>query len=447
MVARSLAQFSPGRIIVLSLVGIIALATAALALPWARLGPVALIDLIFTATSALCVTGLWSRPLTDFSTYGHGIIMVLMQIGGLGLITLTIFLLSLFTELGFTMQLMVGKILDLETWRGLKQLLLITVITTLVAELIGAICFFPTFARVNTPGYALFLSLFHAISSFCNAGITLTSDNLVPYQDHYFFLTITALLVFVGSIGFFTINECFYYLQSTKKRHSLSLHSKLVLYGSAVVLITHACILLLTEYNHAFVHIDAAQSLFYAFFHAIAWRSAGFFCMALSSWHAATLFFAMGIAFIGSAPLSTGSGIKITTFIVSLKTLASTIFGRTSIDMYGRHIPDEQVHKAMTIIHLSALWIFVTTFLLLLTQEYGTSYQLFIEAVSAFTNLGIDQGITPFLCPLGKVIIIFSMIAGRVGSLVLILAILDFAYKRRLEKAGFSYPEERVMLG
>jgi len=447
MVARSLAQFSPGRIIVLSLVGIIALAATALALPWARLVPVSFIDLIFTATSALCVTGLWSRPLTDFSTYGHGVIMVLMQIGGLGLITLTIFLLSLFTELGFTMQLMVGKILDLETWRGLKQLLLITVITTTTVELVGVLCFFPTFVRLHSPGYALFLSLFHAISSFCNAGITLTNDNLIPYQNHYFFLTITALLIFVGGIGFFTINECIYYVQSTKKRHFLSLHSKLVLYGSFTLLCTHACILLFTEYYHAFAHLGIVHRIFYAFFHAIAWRSAGFFCLALHTWHSATLFFAMGIAFIGSAPLSTGSGIKITTFMVWLNTLRATIFGTTSIDMYGRHVPDEQVHKAATIVSLSVLWIFLTTFLLMLMQEQGSCYQLFIEAVSAFTNLGIDQGITPFLSPLGKIIIILSMIAGRVGSLVLVLAILDFAYKRRLEKTGFSYPEERVMLG
>jgi trk system potassium uptake protein TrkH len=448
MVTRRLSQFSPGRIIFISFFITIVIGTLCLALPSARTQSISFLDLLFTATSATCVTGLFTVPLDHFTSFGHAILLALIQIGGLGLITLSIFLMSLFIELGFTLQLMAGRLLDLEGWQDVRRLLITTVIITITFELIGAVSMFWVLIQDYPLQRALFLSLFHSISAFCNSGITLFGHSLITYNEHYLVLIITMLLMLCGGLGFVTWNELRTFFQSwrKKKRYHFSLYSKLVFYGTITGVAVSALIIFLTEYHHAFAGLSLGQGILYSLFHAISSRSAGFLLVPLASFQLATIFLTILISFVGSSPTSTGSGVKITTFILFLTTLKATILGKTAVELHNRQIPDDQIHKALTIVCLGSLWIVISTFFLLLTQQNFNFFEILLEAASSFTTLGLSYGITPLLATSGKWILILNMIVGRIGSFALILALRDLARKRQ-EATEFSYPEERVILG
>ncbi|MCX5922070.1 MAG: hypothetical protein NTX86_01960 [Candidatus Dependentiae bacterium] len=441
---RKLAHIFPGRVILFSIFLTIVAGALLLSLPIARIIDVSFIDLLFTATSATCVTGLFTIPIGSFTMFGKCVILMLIQIGGLGLITMTLFVMSLFIDLGLATQLVAGKILELETWKNIKQFILFIIVMTLTFELIGILCMFPIFATTLPYPKALFLATFHSVSSFCNAGITLGDFDIQFINAHASILAIIAFLVFSGGFGFITWHEILLYFKSRnqKRRHNFSLHTKIVIYGLIATIITFALVFFVLEYNHALSKQSFIQKIFSSLFHAITLRSAGPATMPLESLHVATIFFIMIMAFIGSAPGSTGSGIKITTLAVFLATIKTAIRGRTSVEIRGRTIATEQVYKAMAIIALSIGWIVFTTMCLLIT-EHHTFMDIFVEVISGFTNLGLSMGITPYLSLIGKLLIMLSMIIGRIGSLTLILAL---KLKTNNEPAGFSYPEERVML-
>lgn len=444
---RKLAHFSPGRFIFASIFIAISLGTLLLSLPSAQARPIKLFDLIFTATSATCVTGLFTVPLDHFTQFGHAIILLLIQIGGLGLITLTIFLMSLFINLGFATQVMAGKMLDLESWKNIKQFILFIIGLTLIVELIGALWIFATIYHEYAWQRACFLSLFHAINSFCNAGVSLfNGGGLHAYATNYSMLTVTMILMFAGSFGFLTWHEIIHYAQAKlqRKRHPFSLNTKIIIYGSLVLILAGTLVLFIIERNHAFATMSKPLALMNALFHAIASRSTGILTVDAHAFATASLFFILLLAFIGAAPASTGSGIKITTFAVCIATLKAAIADRTEVEIRGRRIAIDQVHKAIAIISLSIFWITFTTFMLLILEQGFTFFELFLETASAFATLGLSTGISAHLSDMGKILIIFSMIIGRIGSLTLVLAL-----KKRSSKTDateFSYPEERIVL-
>ncbi len=445
MSIRRLADFSPGRTILISFLCTIAAGTGLLALPWAHKGTIGILDLFFTATSATCVCGLFTIPLDQFTFIGHCIILMLIQIGGLGLITMTLFVMSLFINLGMATQFMAGQLLELESWTKIRHLLIFIMCLTLGCELIGACTIFLSVWHSFCLRDALFLSLFQSVSSFCNAGISLFPFYQYNYCKNSTILLSSALLMLCGGLGFITWRELMYWLHAcwNKKRYHLSLYSTLVLSWTFSLIMICSIIFWILERDNVLAPWNTLSALVQTLLHAISFKSAGLITFAPVELQLATLMLIMASAFIGSAPGSTGSGIKVTTLAVFFATIQAAIAGRASTDMGGRHIPLDQVYKGIAIVACSIGWIFLTTFCLLITERNPEFLTILFEATSAFTTLGISLGITMKLSNLGKIFILISMIVGRIGSLTLLLALR----KRRLEVLNIKYPEERIMLG
>lgn len=439
----NIVRFAPGRIIITAFLFGIVVGTALLALPAARKVPISLLDLFFTATSLLCVTGLMTVPLSSFTSFGHFIILILMQLGGLGLITMTIFVLSLFMEFGFGTQILAGKLLELESWKNIKELLFFIITLSICIELIGAALFFLILVPHFSLSTTVFLSLFHAIASFCDAGLSLFPGNMLLFQKQGLFLLVTCVLMVSGGLGFITWREIFLYIQSLRqpRRHHFSLHSKIVMSMALIILVISTILFWLLERNNTLALLSAPYAFLNSLFNATAMRSTGFTSIWPAELNLATLFLIMIVSFIGSSPGSTGSGIKTTTFAIFVAMVQAAIQGRTSVEIKKRRIPRDQVYKSLAIIALSITWILVATFVLLITERGWDFLDIIFEVVSAFATLGISLGITPFLSAVGKLIIITTMIIGRIGSMTVVLAL-----RRQTEPREYEYPEERVLL-
>jgi len=448
MIRKTLANFSPGRLILLSFFLTICLGTLFLALPMCRKAPIGFTDLIFTATSSACVTGLFTLPLDLFTWWGHLVVLFLIQIGGLGLITLTLFIMTLFLELGMTTSLMAGQILELESWKNIEKTILLIICLTLCAETLGALLLFPSMYSQFPLYKAIFYSVFHSVSSFCNAGIFLFHGSLIPFSNHYLLLFTIMLLMFIGGFGFIPWHELVLYFKTYnhKKRHHFSLHTKIIMYTTAITITISTLLIWMLEQNNAFSHMSGPLTWVNSLFHAIGFRSTGVLTVHIADFQLATILLMMVSAFIGSSPGSTGSGIKITTFTIFLATIYTAISGRSAVNMKGRRIPKELVNKAIAVVSLSAMWVLVITFCLLITERSFDFIDILLESVSAFTNLGISAGITHAFTTLGKVFIMASMIVGRIGSLTLMLALRKLAMGKKHESLEVAYPDERVML-
>lgn len=435
--------FSPSRMILLSVVFTIIVGTACLALPSARTTFIPLIDLLFTATSAISVTGLLTVPLNSFSLSGQVIILILMQIGGLGLITLTLFTVSLFVDLGLATQVMAGEMLDLENWTGTRRILIFIILLTLFCELFGAIILFQTLKNHYPLDKAIFYSLFQSVSAFCNAGINIIDNGIVQYANDYLMLGTMATLMFIGGIGFITLKELLLrfkpYAQKTKRL--LSLQTRIVLYYMSTLVIINTFIFWLLERDNTFSLMSLPQQILNAFFTSMSSRSGGFLTVYANDMQLASLFNIMINAFIGSAPGSTGSGIKITTAAIFAATINAAINGNDTVNLKGRRIMQDQIYKALAVVTLSILWVLLITFCLLITERSWNFLDIFFEVMSAFSTLGITIGITPYLSVIGKLLIIFTMFIGRIGSLTLLIAL-----RKRNDKQEFSYPQERIMI-
>jgi len=444
MSIRTLAHVSPGRIILFGVFCTILIGALLLALPQCRTTYISFMDLLFTATSATCVTGLFTVPMSSFTTAGKCVILMLVQIGGLGLITMTLFVMSLFIDMGMATQLVAGKLLELESWKNIRQFIIFIISLTLGMELFGALCMLPIFLREYSLLKSLFCSVFYSVSSFCKAGISLYEGDMLHYSHNIPMLCIIAFLVFSGGFGFITWHEIMRYFiaRKEKKRFVFSLHSKIIMYGTAAMIGTFALLFLLLERTNTLADMSFPLAAINSVFLGTTMRSAGVLTVPFVDLHLATIFIIMIMAFIGSAPGSTGSGVKITTFAIFLATIKAAIIGKTSVEIRGRTIAKDQVFKATAIVSLGIAWIGFTTLCLLITENIDFM-DLFIEAISGFTNIGISTGITPFLTCFGKLFIMISMIIGRIGSLTLILAL---KWGSKPEMIGFSYPEERVML-
>lgn len=435
---------SPGRMFLAAIVGTIILGGLLLSLPAAQAEPLAFFDVLFTATSATCVTGMLTIPLHAFTFFGKIVILSLIQMGGLGLITLTVFFISIFFNVGIKTHLMAGQLMELESWKNSKRLIKFIISLTVAVELVGAIALYyvlPTTSQ-NTPAW--FSALFHSISSFCSAGISILDMPLTALQYNIGFLTVTATLMLVGQLGFITWHELAAYGKSIlqKKRYKLSLHSKLVLSVSTGLIIISGIFFLLCEWHQ--MSGGVGIKLFNALYNAIGLRSCGFNTLPVYSLQPATLLLIMIICFIGSSAGSTGGGIKNTSVAVLFAVCRSVTSGKNHIEIRGRTIPTDQVMKVVSVFTLALIWIIFTTFILLITEPFYNELaflDLLFEAVSAFANLGLSRGITPLLSPLGKSIILISMILGRIGALTLILSL-----KKHKDKQEFYYPAERIML-
>jgi trk system potassium uptake protein len=442
---RKYAFLTPGRLILFSLLAACGCGTLLLMLPCAQLLPVKLSDALFTAISATSVTGLLTVPLDSFTLFGQIVILALIQIGGLGLITLSIFLISFFLELGLGTQLLAGQLYELESWRGARRLITFIVGITAILELAGTLALLYILPAEYTGLHRVFYALFHAVSSFCNAGFVIFPSGIASFKSNISFLLITLILVAVGGFGFISLHEIIRRFARTgenKRRHvHISLHTQVTIITTVLITLLTSLTLWVLEYQHTFAHQPFFTTLINVVFDALCARSAGFTTLDTASIRLPTLFIIMIVSFIGSSPGSTGSGIKTTTFAIFIATIRAVISGRLAVSLKGRRIPNDQVFKAMAVFSLSLTWISIILFALLLTEEGWHFIDIMFETFSAFANLGLSTGITPYLSIEGKWSVMLMMIIGRIGSLTLLIAL-----KRRQDGIDVRYPEERLIL-
>jgi trk system potassium uptake protein TrkH len=443
-------QISPGVLILVSFLFVITTGYFLLQLPMMRLVDCSWIDLWFTAASATCVTGLSVLPITTFTFYGKCVLLGLIQVGGLGLMTLSFSVLSLFLNFGIADRLVASKILDFEYWGRIKNFLTIIVSVTLIAELLGSIALYPIMLKKYPPVEAFFNALFYSVSAFCNAGISPEGTGVFPYAHNYKFMGIIGLLVFAGSTGFFVWQDLALLVKRFIKKPifrrtvpTFSLHTKVVFLASFGLIAFSFFLYWFFEWNNSFKGFSMADKLANCLFNAVSLRSAGFSTIDYIKAALPVRFVVIFLMLIGGNPASTASGIKTTTFVLLVATIIATVKSRSDVEIFNRTIPSEQVYKALVILGLSIAWLLATFFLLLVTDggDFDT-FSLFFEHVSAFSTGGLSVGIVSQLSVFGKCVLILNMIVGRVGILTLLLALA-----RNHARRNYKYPEERVLIG
>jgi len=432
----------PSHIVFLSLLTMIGCVTAILALPICRTTDINLIDLIFTATSLTTVTGSLTIPLSSFSTFGHGIMIVIMQICGLGIMTMSLFLISLFLDLGLYTQIFASEILSIQSFKDVKRILLFIIKLTFICEIIGSIITFYVIRYDYTLDKAMFLSIFHAVASFCNVGISLFPYEDLTYNTNILMTLNTSLLTLFGCLGFITWHELIKYIKNWNNHRKLSWNTRLTLKVFFSTMAISSILFWLLERNNTLKSMPIMQFLSNMILVGIGTKCAGWLPVDINFVHPATIFLLAITAFIGAAPSSTGGGIKTGALAIFLAVIKSTIYGKSHIEIKGRSIPRDQIYKGLAIISLACSCIVIITFCLLITEQKGSFLDILFETISNFANNGMSSGMTPLLTTLGKILIAITMIIGRIGALTLIIGM-----RKSSDIPNISYPEERVILG
>ena len=431
-------------------------ATLLLMMPWAvQSTPVGFVNALFTITSAMCVTGLTVVDTgTVFSLFGQLVILATIQLGGLGITTFSVYLFFyLRSGVGLRDRWVINETLVHSPVRSMHDLVRAVIHLTLLIEAIGAFClalvFVPQFGWLKGCYYALF----HAVSAFCNAGFALFSDNLIGYRDNPIVnLTIMALII-LGGIGFLVMRELHDIWQRRRKglRWRLSLHSKLVLLTSGILIVAGWLTILALELgNGTFRDTSLGEALWVTLFQSVTTRTAGFNTIDLNAFGVPTIFLMIVLMFIGASPGSTGGGVKTTSLALFLAALYSRLKGYRVTSVFKRTIPDETVNKTFTLFLLAALWIALMTFFVLLSevsgptaaQTHGILLDYLFEVVSAFGTVGLSLGVTPKLTAVGKLLVTMLMFVGRVGLLT-----FAFVVVKQAGREGTVYAEENIMIG
>jgi len=460
----------PSRLIVVSFGGAILVGTVLLTFPVASAGPEAIspLDALFTATSATCVTGLvvLDTPV-DFSPFGQAVILGLIQVGGLGIMTLSTFAtVMLGGSLGLRGEQALGEMLDLQTAPSAYRLTRFIVLSTLAVEAVGAVGLAGCFAAAGAPvGDAIWRGVFHSVSAFCNAGFALQSDSIVMFREAPLPLLLHAALIVLGGLGFVVLAGVWTRFgtrvasrlgervgrrvgwrtgRPVRRSRStpLSVQARTVLVASGVLLVAGTVLFAACEWRRSLAGLSVGDRLVNALFQSVTLRTAGFNSVDFGGLGAATVLFMMLFMFIGASPGSTGGGIKTTTAVVLLAAIRSTTRRGESTTLSRREVPRDIVYRSLAIVVISVAVVVMGLFLLLLFEDQPFLDLLF-EAVSAFGTVGLSLGATPALGPAGKLTIIAVMFIGRIGPLTLAL-LLGTGAERRVR---FRYPETRLMVG
>ncbi|OUP40554.1 H(+)-transporting ATPase [Pseudoflavonifractor sp. An187] len=422
----------PGRLIAAGFAMLILFGAVLLLLPLSVRGDaeVHVIDALFTSTSAVCVTGLIAIDVADhFTTFGQAVVAVLIQVGGLGVTSIGVgLILAARKNVGLKGRILLKEALNIEGIKGMIRLVKSILLMTLCFELMGIVLSFLVFVQDYPVLKALWISIFHSIAAFNNSGFDILGGlrNLIPYQNNILLNLTTSGLIIFGGLGFLVI------LDVLKKRsfRKLTLHSKVVLTTTLTLLVAGTLLLKATE----------DITWLGAFFQSVSARTAGFSTYPIGEFTNAGLFTLIILMFIGASPGSTGGGIKTSTFFV-LSQHVRSLFTKRHISAFRRNIPSEVFSKACTISLLSLLLVCVGTFFLCVLEPEYSFVQLLFEEVSAFGTVGLSTGITPTLSVASKLILIFTMFAGRVGTFTLLTMWID------RPAPSVRYTEESVSIG
>lgn len=455
--------FNPTILFVISFLVLILIGTVLLMLPRTTVeAPLSFVDALFMATSAVCITGLSVTDIsTNFSMFGQTVLLILIQVGGLGIMTFTGFFGYFFSGgFSFKNQLMFGEILGENKVASVIKTLLTIIFITLLFEFLGALLIFSSLDRTNfsTVGSMVFFSIFHSISSFCNAGFSILSGGITnsAYKFNYPFQLSLSLLFILGGLGFGIVLNFYTYIKDrlllwynrfiSKKNYkhkawSFSFNSKLVLCCNAIIIVVATLFFYFLERKNSLALEKGLNGEWVtSFFMANAARSAGYNSIDLSFVSAPTIFLIMVLMWVGASPGSTGGGVKVTTVAVSFMNIISLAKGKEYIEIFKRRIASESVNKAFAIILLSFLVVGLSLFMLIFTDPDKNMKDLLFETLSAYTTCGLSLGITSALSNGGKLIIVFTMLVGRVGMLTLLVAFIKNTTRRNI-----IFPEEKIL--
>ncbi len=433
--------FRTTQVLVAAFVALILIGTVLLSLPRATPpdGSLSLIDAFFLSTSASCVTGLSPVDVsTVLSRTGQVFLLLLIQIGGLGIVTFTAFFGMLLGEgLSIKERVMIGEVMDVKFMNHLSRFIGSIVLTTLVVELAGAATMYFQFPADQLAfGDRVFNAVFHSISAFCNAGFSLYPNSLEGSMGNWWLGLTVMVLVFVGGLGFVVHEDILRILRNrvrgTRRRGRLRLRlqTRLVLTASFALIV-----------GGAIVFAAAGLGPMDALFQSVTTRTAGFNTVSQGDLPEVALFVSMLLMFVGGAPGSTAGGIKVTTMVVLGATVWGMLRGRAETDIGKRAMPPETVREAFVVSSLSVFAVAIC-FVLLLALESAPFDQLLFETVSAFGTVGLSMGVTSELGGVSKVIVSVLMLFGRVGPLTIALAVTE-----RIRQRAYAYPVERVMVG
>jgi len=448
-------RLTPNRILLFSFIALILTGAGALMLPGSSAGqPLRWDQALFTSTSAVCVTGLTVIDTgKDFSVQGQIILLALIQLGGLGFLTFSSWFL-----------VMLGKRLSLrgaDTFSSsfgiarnlrLRDMLPRILIYTFVVEGIGAFLLWARFAWRHPPLEALGYAVFHSISAFCNAGFSLYSDNVMSYRRDLLVNAVIPALILFGGIGFLVQAEVMLWWRERRqgRRHRLSLHTRLVLLTSLLLILYGMLGFAVLEGDNTLRAASPIERMFTSWFQSVTCRTAGFNTVDIGALSGPTLCLMIFLMFIGASPGSCGGGVKTTTLGVLVALVLSRLHGRESADIFGRRIPSIQVAKALATLAAALGILAAASFAIQFTEYFVWGAQgvrerfldYLFEVVSALGTVGLSTGITPTLSVPGRMVIVITMLAGRLGPLSVAVSLVG-----ERKSARYEFPEESVMVG
>ncbi|BBM42671.1 TrkH family potassium uptake protein [Leptotrichia wadei] len=440
-------SFSPYMTILLSFMVVTILGGILLSLPISmRYGKsVKLIDGFFIATSAICVTGLSSIDIGSvYNIFGQMVILVLIQLGGLGVITFTsVIIIMISKKIGYYTKKIVQEDINIDTTFKIEEYVKKVILSVIVIEFIGTVILFFEFIKKFGFLKAVYYSFFHSVSAFCNAGFSLFSDNLYGFKNSFIINMTIPLLIFLGGIGFSTILNCYNVLRKKEKR--LTSTTKLSIKISIFLVIIGMIAMFILEYSNKSTigNLSFGQKLEASFFQSVTTRTAGFNTISILGLKRSTSLLFVILMFIGASPGSTGGGIKTTTIgLIILGTLA-TLKNKDTIEYDKRSVSWRIYSKAITVLFISLIYMTICVFLLILFERNKNLLDLVFEVFSAFGTVGLSRNLTPSLADISKFILIVTMFVGRVGPLTIALALS----KSNLKKGRYTYPQENILIG
>ena len=445
-------SMDPAKVMVIGFASVVLLGALLLNLPIATKSgeSIGLLDALFTATSAVCVTGLIVvDTATYWSIFGQVVIITLIQIGGLGFMTIaTMFALLTKKKINLMERLLIQESLNQKDLSGMVRLTRYVILITFLIEGIGAILLSFTFIPQFGLGRGVWYSIFHAISAFCNAGFDLMGSvsgpftSLTSYVDNFMIVMTISALIILGGIGLPVRLDVI----RTKKASRLNMHSKVVIFTTAILIGIGSIFIFVVEFNNpkTLGTLSLPGKLLAAFFQSVTTRTAGFNTIDLTLIKESSLFIMMILMFIGASPASTGGGIKTTTLASLVITVRSFISGKGDIEVCERRISGAIITKAIGIFFIATALVVFGTLALSLTDEGFTLVECGFEIVSAIATVGLSIGGSPSLTTMGKVVVMIAMFIGRVGSLTIFVALLS---KGARKKPPVRYPEGKIIVG
>ncbi len=400
------------------------------------------IDALFTSTSAVCVTGLITLDTGSYwSFFGQTMIMILIEIGGLGFMSFTTLVaIILGKKITLRDRLLLQDAMNAFNIQGLVKMVQYILIFTISIQLLGALIFSTQFIPQHGLGKGIFLSIFHSISAFCNAGFDLFGNSLMNYNSNAIIILCASALIIIGGLGFAVWIEL-YNFRNVKR---LTLHSKMAIFMTVALILGGAVLMFLFEIkNHETIaDMSIGDKLLNSLFASVTTRTAGFNSIPVGEMTTAGKFLTIILMFIGGSPGSTAGGLKTTTFGVLIVTVICVIRGKEDVQVFNRRFAKDLVYKAFTLFFIGGALVITATMLLSYTELGASFMALIFEVVSAFGTVGLSVGLTSQLSEIGKIIIMIMMYLGRVGPLTVVLALT----RKRMD-TGIKYPEGKILIG